>query len=163
MPLIIDCYNLLHQPMPPGLAGLDEIGLCRALERSGWARQGVTIVCDGAPKPHCPGGEPVPRVRVLYAGKAQAADPLIDQLVAADSAPRRLTVISDDRAVQRAAKRRKAQAMGCQDFIHLLLQALAAAGQIPPVETSAQTLATESDVVKRWAREFGLDPNARID
>ncbi|NBC10130.1 MAG: hypothetical protein GVY24_00145, partial [Planctomycetes bacterium] len=51
--LIIDCYNVLHTPMPPMLAGLDEAGLCRALARTRWVDRtgGIVVVADGKPKP----------------------------------------------------------------------------------------------------------------
>ena len=167
MPILIDCYNLLRQPMPPGLAGLDEMGLCRALQRSGLARSWVTIVCDGAPKPHFPARVPLPgvKIRVIYAGKGAAADPLLMDEIAAASAPRRLFVVSNDREIQRAAKRRQAVAMSCEQFIHQLLGALAQgdATQAPPIPTARPRLQEDSDEIKRWAKEFGVDPNAKLE
>ncbi len=51
MRLIIDGYNVLHETMPPPLAGLDEAGLCRALDASVWRSKSPVVVCDGRPKP----------------------------------------------------------------------------------------------------------------
>jgi hypothetical protein len=47
-------------------------------------------------------------ITVHYADKDSDADSLIEQLIAADSAPKRLTIVSSDHRLQRAAKRRKA-------------------------------------------------------
>src|SRR5687768_8879589 len=111
--------------MPPGLAGLDEAGLCRALARSAWASGRIMVVCDGAPKPHAR-DSPEPGVELLYAGRGVSADDRIEALIEADTAPRRLTVVSSDRAIQKAARRRRATAMGSNELIHVLAAGAAA-------------------------------------
>jgi predicted RNA-binding protein with PIN domain len=45
---------------------------------------------------------------VRFASEYKDADELIERLIEADSAPRRLTVVSSDHRLQRAARRRRA-------------------------------------------------------
>ncbi len=104
MPLLIDCYNVLHQPMPPSLAGLDEGGLCLALARSRWARTPAKVICDGMVKPSMASASPVEGIDLIYSGRGKSADSLIIELIEADSAPRRLVVVSSD---QRDPKSRR--------------------------------------------------------
>ncbi len=73
----------------------------------------TTVVFDAGP--NAPPG--LPRtldhhgLTVRFASGYENADELIEELIQADSAPRNLTVVSSDHRVQRAAKRRKAQAI----------------------------------------------------
>ena len=50
-------------------------------------------------------------ISVRFAARDTDADTLIEELIKADSAPRRLTVVSSDHRLQRAAHRRKATAV----------------------------------------------------
>ena len=105
MPLLIDCYNVLHAQKPVSLAGLEEASLCALLAASPWARSGVTVVCDGRPKPHSPtpgelASSPGGGVELIFSGPGRSADDVIIGLIEKDSAPRRLTVVSSDRTIQ---------------------------------------------------------------
>ncbi|MEX2212781.1 MAG: NYN domain-containing protein [Phycisphaeraceae bacterium] len=156
MPLLIDCYNLLHAPMPPSLAGLDEDALCRLLAASPWAKERITIVCDGNPKPHAP-ASPVPQVQLIYSGPQRTADDVIIDQINEDSAPRRLYVVSDDRQIQKAARRRRASPLANAPFIRGLAShrvqspAPDALGRHRPQLSEEQT--------KSWLEEFGIDPD----
>jgi hypothetical protein len=72
----------------------------------------TTVVFDARGAP--PG---LPRVldhhglAVRFAVRYESADTLIEELIQADSTPRRLTVVSSDHRIQRAARRRKAKAV----------------------------------------------------
>jgi len=104
MPLLVDCYNVLHVTMPPPLAGLDEGGLCRAIVAAGLHRDGTAVVvADGRPKPLGETASPVAGVELIYAGAERTADDVIIERIGADSAPRRLTVVTNDREIVRAA------------------------------------------------------------
>lgn len=155
MPLIVDCYNLLHQPMPPSLAGLDEQRLCRAIRGSVWGAEGAAVVCDGVPKPGVAAGTCAPGVKLIYSGPRRTADDVIRALVKKSSAPRRLTVVSDDREVQLAVRRRRARVLSCQAFIHSLVAPAGgheAGSAAKPAVHPAELLNAE-----QWAAEFGVD------
>ena len=164
MPMILDCYNVLHTTMPPMLAGLSEGGLCRALGRTTWAAQGggsggITVVADGRPKPLGVAESPVDAVDLVYAGSHRSADDLIIDLIKAHSAPRRLTVVSSDRAIRAAARRRRARDWSSDEFIDKLCRQLRkrAAGPPPPSRPNIAPLPPE--LVQRWRDAFGIDPD----
>ena len=50
-------------------------------------------------------------ITVRFAAQYEEADELIEELIRADSAPRRLVVVSSDHRIQRAARRRRAKAV----------------------------------------------------
>ncbi|QQE10847.1 NYN domain-containing protein [Planctomycetota bacterium] len=153
--LIIDAYNVLHLPMPQSLAGLDEARLCLALSRSAFRDRAATVVCDGRPKPHIPSTSPVPSVQLLYSGTSNSADDLIISLIDGSTTPRKITVVTNDRAIKRAAKRRKASLLSSDAFISRLAQTL---GSIPPLPKSAKPdlSPVPEDQVRGWLEEFGL-------
>lgn len=118
--LLIDGYNLLY--------GADIVGVGRGpggLERSRHAlvrfvaagltdaeRRATTIVFDaaGAP-PGLPSTVSLEGITLRFAKGYADADELLEELIAADHSPRKLTVVSSDHRVQRAAKRRRAAAV----------------------------------------------------
>ncbi len=120
MSLLIDGYNLMHA------AGIVGRGTGRGfLERSRLAVLNfvvesidpaeipvTTVVFDAQNAP--PG---LPRelnhrgIKVRFAAGYANADELIEELIERDSAPRRLTVVSSDHQLHRAARRRKAKAI----------------------------------------------------
>ena len=157
MPLIVDCYNVLHATMPPMLAGLDEAGLCRALAATPWAAGPITVVADGRPKPLGVAESPVDAVDLVYAGSHRSADDLIIHLINADSSPRRLTVVSSDRQIRAAARRRRAKDLPSDAFIDKLCGHLRRhrAGPPPPGRPNIAPLPDE--LVKRWKKHFGFD------
>lgn len=154
--LLIDAYNVLHVPMPPPLAGLDEGGLCTAIARSAFGGQAATVVCDGRPKPLGVTTSPVAGVDLLYSGVSRTADDLIVDLVNRHTAPRRVTVVTNDRAIRTAVRRRRAKLMHSEDFVTKLAATL---GQSAPPPSRGKPGDTELDDadVQRWLREFGFD------
>ncbi len=118
MGLLIDGYNLLHVTgligRGPAAGSLQQSRealldfLADSIDAPERAR--TTIVFDAAEAP--PG---LPRVVrhdgmvVRYASDYPDADTLLEELIAADDAPRQLLVVSSDHRVQRAARRRRAR------------------------------------------------------
>jgi len=120
MPLLIDGYNLMY-----GAGIVGDVRGPRGFERSRAAligmvsrvvttneRAGTTIVFDAAEAPPgLPSTIDYEGITVRFARGYADADELLEELIVADHAPRRLTVVSSDHRVQRAAKRRKAAAV----------------------------------------------------
>lgn len=160
MPLLIDCYNVLHAEKPSALAGLSEASLCALLARSRWAAGGVTVVCDGSPKPHSlkPGDPALGAVELIFSGADRSADDVIIALIDSDSAPRRLTVVSSDRAVRRAARRRKARDWTSEGFLNRLATSGRTGGGGSPAPSKPGGTAMGDDQVERWLDWFGIDP-----
>ena len=158
MPLLIDCYNVLHSPMPPMLAGLDEGGLCLALARTPWHDAGITVVCDGRAGPLGLSESPVAGVKLAYSGPNRSADDVIIARIDGDTAPRRLTVVSSDRQIRRAAGRRRAASWTSENFVHRLVDALhlaRATQRHEPDKPDAGRL--DADEVEHWLRRFGVE------
>ncbi len=155
MPLVVDCYNVLHTDMPAALAGLDESRLCRLLARTAWAGDGIVVVCDGSVKPHGPSHSPVPTVDLRYSGRGQSADDVITQMIRTSSAPRRLTVVSSDRQIQKAARRRRCRVIGRVEFVRLLAAAGGVFGE-PTHRGKLDGPLTQLEV-QQWLKRFGMD------
>jgi len=123
--LIIDGYNLLHAS---GIFGADRgprgfeqsrMALLDALVDLLGPRATDTVVVfdaarapDGLPARLVHGG-----IRVWFAREYPDADSLIEELVEADTAPGHLVVVSSDRRLQAAARKRRARAVGCEEWL----------------------------------------------
>jgi predicted RNA-binding protein with PIN domain len=123
MVFLIDGYNLLAVSgvFPKGAptfanarrALLDY--LARELTEDEAAK--TTVVFDAAAAPAGLPRELSHRgMKILFAPKDRDADDVIEELIRAASAPRRLTVVSSDHRIQRAAKRRMARAIDSDLF-----------------------------------------------
>lgn len=119
MPLVIDTYNVTETTgvLPPELAGLDPEGLARLIASSRFAHERVWLVCDGRPR----SAARIGRIVVEGSGPGKTADERIAGILAADSAPRRMTVVSSDRAVVRNAKARGATVHSSAEFLGFLV------------------------------------------
>ncbi|MHC4176667.1 MAG: NYN domain-containing protein [Planctomycetota bacterium] len=118
MSLLIDGYNLLSavgilgRGVGPGSLERARLALLNFLAESLDPHDvpRTTVVFDAADPP-----AGLPRsvghrgLTVRFASQYEDADALIEELIRADSAPRRLTVVSSDHRLQRAARRRKAR------------------------------------------------------
>ena len=121
MPLLVDTWNVLHQTgvLPPDLAGVGLKGLGQLIQRSRWGSAGVVLVCDGTPSgPHM--GLPV-GIRAVFSGHDREADEVIEGYIAASSAPRRLTVVSSDRRIRTAARKRSCSVLTAELFLERLV------------------------------------------
>lgn len=156
MPLVIDAYNLLHAALGPAGRGRDlgVEGVGRLVAEGRYAGQAVTMVCDGTP----PTGGRVrhPGVRVVFAGAGRDADGVIEQIIARDTAPARLVVVSSDRRVQAAAKRRRCPSISSEAFLAQLLTDAAAARARPSDPPSPRERVPLGNAeVSHWLAAFG--------
>jgi len=160
MPLLIDCYNVLHAEKPELLAGLDEISLCKALATGPWRSDRIVLVCDGKPKPLGFSNSPVDNVEVIYSGPLLSADELIIQMVNRDTAPRRLMVISSDRQIRTLVRRRGAKSISSELFLKSLANYITGKNEQNKVNAGKfHDQQIPSDQVDQWLRDFGYDPS----
>lgn len=158
--LLIDAYNLLHawRNAPLKENGTDVAALARLLGASGYSKGPIHMVCDGTP----PGGHESEHefregpVRITYAGVGKDADSLIETLIERSSAPSRLLVVSSDRRIQRAARRRRASVMQSQRFIALLVND--ARNSVMPDAEKPRSV--EPEDVSAWLGYFSLPGRA---
>ncbi|NIP86497.1 MAG: hypothetical protein GTO03_13390 [Planctomycetales bacterium] len=171
MSLLIDGYNLLNATALGGS--------CPAGGTLAAARLAVlNFVADSLPADQVPkttvvfdAGPGAPRARarvhtyrgltVHFASDYADADELIEQLIASDTAPRSLTVVSSDHRLHRAARRRRARAVDSDRWYAEVLQQQRqrrrqAVGREKPPPPASQT------EVDYWLRLFA-DPSSPAD
>lgn len=160
MRFLIDGYNLLHAVWPAEFRQLRPRAWPRFRQRlldRLRGRSAVTVVFDAAHSP--PDGldeEDCHGVRVRFAVGYPAADDLIEELIRTDPTPAGLTVVSDDRRLRAAARRRGCAVARCLDYFESV-------NRPPPPkaaeEPAAKPEGLSPDEVERWLREFG-EPGA---
>ncbi len=165
MPLpyhLIDGYNLLHAADlarakygPGDLERARFALLVRIAEGLGYAeREWTTVVFDAAdPPPNARHGFRFREMAVRFAAETGDADALIEDLIRLHASPRQLRVVSDDRRLQSAAKRRGAQAVKSDAFLKRLRRGDGESDDRPAAQPKA---ATAGDDVAGWLDFFGL-------
>jgi len=118
MDYIIDGYNLIFQCGLQTRSATDDM-LRKARQRmiheilaavSKTVARRITIVFDAAERPLLAKGnsETIGGMKIFYADQYDDADSMIEHLIAKHSVPRKLTVVSSDHRLHKAALRRKA-------------------------------------------------------
>ncbi|QGJ69639.1 Hypothetical protein PBC10988_13210 [Planctomycetales bacterium 10988] len=116
--LLIDGYNLIHAAGLLG-RGLGPGGLERArrsllnqiantLSQAERPRTAIVFDANDGPSDQ-PSRSRFREMWIYFAVQVPDADTLIEELIRANSAPKRLSVVSSDHRIQTAAKRRKSQ------------------------------------------------------
>jgi uncharacterized protein len=166
---IIDGYNLLNVadvPVPlHGPANLEKARLAllnflaASLEPEE-VPQTVVVFDAHDPPPGLPREMRHHGLLVRFAPRDEDADTLIEALIQQNSSPRRLTVVSSDHRIQRAAKRRRARAVDsdvwCAEVVRARRERQQAADD-GPQRPSGPLL--EEDV-RYWLREFAEDDSS---
>jgi predicted RNA-binding protein with PIN domain len=161
MRYLIDGYNLLHamgllagKVGPHGLEKARVNLLGRLAGAFGPDAGNVTVVFDASRSP--PGADAAGQyqgVRVHYTHH-QEADDLIEELIHHDASPRKLTVVSNDRRLKDAARRRQCRVLECENFLDQLDQK-----RRPSSSRSSEQLAKPEEIsrdeAQHWLREFG--------
>jgi predicted RNA-binding protein with PIN domain len=158
---LIDGYNLLHAlgvlqgKVGPG--GLEQARLrLQGMLAGAFGDEShrVTLVFDAARAPAGADTEQVYKgLHILFAVEKQEADDLIEALLARHGNPRHVTVVSDDRRLKDAARRRQATPLGCLEFLDELgrIRRSTKAPAPLPSEKSEQAGPEE---IKRWLEKF---------
>jgi len=171
MSYLIDGYNLLHAmgllrgrggPMGLEKARLGLLGLLQGVYRD--EATAVTVVFDAANAP--PGAsqeEEYQGIHVRFAVQQEQADDLIETLIRHASAPRQLTVVSDDRRIRHAAQRRHCTVSGCAEYLEWLERhRRERARSSRPASPKPERLSRQE--TQHWLREFASlqnDPNLK--
>jgi predicted RNA-binding protein with PIN domain len=155
MPFVIDGYNLLHaMGVLAGPVGPYQLANARnrliALIAPAHADAAATIVFDARRAPsgmdettiHGP-------VRVEFA-TGEEADDRIERLIAGESAPKKLIVVSDDHRLQQAARRRGCPTWKCDAYL-AWLENRRGKSRRPAPEKPEGVFPADAD---RWLAEF---------
>ena len=121
MKILIDGYNLIFQCGLQGRsAGSDALERARnrllgelKSRMDEATRKKTTIVFDARNRPvkQVSDYEKIHEIQVIYAASHPDADSLIEELIRKHSTPKKLTVVSSDHRIQRAAARRNSRAL----------------------------------------------------
>jgi len=172
--LLIDGYNVLAPVAAPNRdpdgrwLQRERMNLIRRLvdHLTDLQRENACIVFDAAKPPE---GRPssflVEGVSVRFAVEYAEADDLLEELIAAHSAPRNLMVVSSDHRVQAAAKRRGCGFCDSQSWLDDLLDGKVASacksnqrtgqGRAGDGAEKPNRIVTEKQV-DAWLKEFGF-------
>jgi len=173
MSLLIDGYNLMHAAgiigRGAGPGGLERSRLAllnfvvESLDPAEISQ--AIIVFDAAAAP--PG---LPRtlvhrgLTVRFATAYESADELIEELIQLDSAPRRLTVVSSDHRLHRAARRRKATPIDSDVWHAQTVQKRRQRQQASPAQTAPKPpVPLAESEVEFWLQQFADEPKAAAD
>lgn len=180
MPLIIDTFNVLHSTgvLPPDLSGMDVEELRGVITLSRFRHQAIRFVCDGVEPIEFRrrGNEGVDSDRkggfenilMMWSGSETDADSIIEILVAQDSAPRRLTVVTSDRRLGREVRKRRARVMTSEAFLDRLSHdfrtnvgrsSRSAAGNATARPPMAYDVPLHPDSVRWWLEYLEMDPD----
>jgi predicted RNA-binding protein with PIN domain len=149
---LIDGYNLLYAiGLPPRGSGQLHFARARLLSlvAERFRREEVTVVFDAheAP-PGLPREQMHDGVHVIFAHGD--ADELIREILAHDSSPRTLWVVTSDHAVQDSARRREARVIESASFLDDLLRP-APSPTTPPAEKPTTVSPADN---QRWLEAF---------
>ena len=158
MPIVIDGYNLLRTIQKTGedFSSLSDIQLCRVLDRYlKAASEKGEIVFDGTGPRDKSDFDSVSRLDIFFSGIGVEADAVIENKIRINTAPKRLVVVSNDRRLRDAARRRKAISVKCEAF-WANVQSVLSRPQTAPEPAEKQTGLNESET-KKWLEFFGFD------
>lgn len=158
MGIIIDGYNVLHctHILPSPYATMNPYQLGALLARSRWRSGKIILVCDGNPPPNPLMEEDTGPTQLIFSGKRLDADTLIERLIEQEDGVRELIVVSNDRRIQRAAKRRKATPLPSEVFLHMLMN------DIERGKPGGPEKPHEVHDTDEWLKEFELDDDQSI-
>ena len=156
--IIIDGYNLLWaiQESSEEFESVSDVQLCRIVGRYlRLVSENGEIVFDGTGPPDKSGFDNISNLEVLFARQGGDADTVIEDKIRANTSRRRLTVVSSDRRVARAARARKAAAVKSQVFWNNLQKRLSRKRIIK--EPAAKRWGLNESETKQWLKFFGLE------
>ncbi len=170
--LIVDGYNLMHRLVPKRLLG-GPGGLERArtnvvqrvatlLKKEELPLAAVVFDAAGTVDPGAANAadpQATQVIRVLFAAGFPDADSMIEEMIRKHSSPRRLTVVSSDRRLMDAARRRGAWGIDCDEWLDRRETEASrncdVAGE--PEEKAHEGGLPGADESRYWLREFGFD------
>jgi predicted RNA-binding protein with PIN domain len=173
MSLLIDGYNLMHAAgilghgLGPGGLERSRTALLNFLAESiDPAEKGRTIVVFDAASapPGVPQSMEHKGLHVRFAARYEDADTLIEELIRHDAAPKKLTVVSSDHRLHRAARRRRAKAIDSDQWYAQAMRQRRERQQSRPEAQKPLPGSAEASV-EYWLHEFEdlLDEAAELD
>ncbi len=158
MPIIIDGHNLLHtiRKTNEELQSISDVQLCQVISRYlKLTGEKGEIIFDGTGPRDKSGFDNISNLEVLFAGRDSDTDTVIEDKIRASTAPKRLTIVSSDRRLRKAAQVRKATATKSETFWSDLEKQLSRKRPVKEPAEKRQGL-SESET-NQWLKFFGLE------
>ena len=156
--IIIDGHNLLHSivKLSEEAESINDVQLCWIISKYLKAiREKGEIIFDGTgPRDKTP-FDNIANLEVLFAGLGSDADTVIENKIIANSAPRRLTVVSSDRRLRDAARARRATSVKSKVFWDNLLKQLRR--KRPVKEPEGKRMGLSESETRQWLDFFGIE------
>ena len=155
---IIDGHNLLHsiQKDSPKSGPISDVRLCHIigsyLKLTG---QSGEIIFDGTGPPDKSGFDGISNLEVFFAGLGTDTDTVIEDKIIANSAPRRLKIVSSDRRLRKAARARKATSVKSEVFWNNIQKQLSR--KKTAKEPTAKRRGLSESETRQWLEIFGLE------
>jgi predicted RNA-binding protein with PIN domain len=155
---IIDGHNLLHsvKKIEEGYEAISDIELSRII--GGYLKitnQKGEIIFDGTGPRDKDVFSRIDGVEILFAGIGTDTDSVIEKKIKAHTAPKRLTIVSSDRRLRKAARTRKATSVKSEDFWYIVQKQLSR--RKPKREPAAKRQGLSESETKQWLELFGLE------
>jgi predicted RNA-binding protein with PIN domain len=134
-----------------------ELEMCRVLSRY-FASTGEPgqVVFDGAGPADRSEFDTITNPEILFAGFNRDADSVIEERLKVNTSPRRVTVVSSDRRLRKAAAMRKAAGVKSEEFWELVRKELARK-KPRKREPEAKREGLTDGETDQWMEAFGLD------
>ena len=155
---IIDGHNLLHTifKLEGDSGAINDVGLCRILGRYfKLAGEKGEIIYDGTGPPDKAGFDNISNLEVFFAGLGTDADTVIEDKIRVNTAPKRLTIVSSDRRLRKAARTRKATSMKSDVFWNDVQKQLSR--KRPAKEPAGKRQGLSEGETKHWLEFFGFE------
>ncbi len=155
---IIDGHNLLHTILKlEGDSGvIGDVGLCRILgSYFTLTGQKGKIIFDGTGPPDKGGFDNISNLEVFFAGLGTDTDTVIEDKIKANTAPKRLTIVSSDRRLRKAARTRKATSMKSDVFWNDVRKQLSR--KRPAKEPTEKRQGLNEGETEQWLEFFGFE------
>ena len=155
--IIIDGHNLLHsiRKMEED-SQLNDVQLClivgRFLKLVGEKGE---IIFDGTGPRDKSGFDNISNLEVFFAGQGSDTDTVIEDKIKASTAPKRLTIVSSDRRLRRAAQTRKATVIKSEDFWNNVQKRFRR--KKTPTEPPEKRLGLTESETQQWLKFFSLE------
>jgi uncharacterized protein len=155
---IIDGHNLLHTiiKLDELFKPVTDIQMCRII--NGFLKligQTGELIFDGSGPREKNAYENLSLLEVFFAGAETDADTLIENKIKADSAPKRLIIVSSDRRLRKAALIRKAVSIKSDEFWVALNKQIEK--KRPASEPGGKRQGLTESETSHWLKIFGLD------
>ena len=162
--LLIDGYNLMHAAGYARMRyGPGDLERCRlrllnlvAGHLDEAQRLRTTVVFDAKdPPPDAARWSHYKEMHVEFAPPGKEADDVIEELIARNSTPKRLLVVSSDHRLHKAARRRKAKVRDSEEFLDACEAAARRDRPTEPAPAERPESKLTPDEIAAWETEFG--------